>query len=151
MITFDKTVVIERPPGEVFDFVSDPANDALYRSGAQVAAWASEGPVGVGSRMRSVDHYLGREVVTWSEVTLWDPPNAYAFETVTGSFPSRFALTFKPREGGTEVNVHGEMTFKGLGKVIEWIFGRQIETQAKHDFDALKRVLEKREEAASAP
>jgi ligand-binding SRPBCC domain-containing protein len=149
MITFDKTVVIERPPEQVFEFVSDPANDALYRSGAQVAAWASEGPIGVGSRMQSVDHFLGREVVTWSEITQWDPPNAYAFETVTGSFPSRFALTFRPRAGGTEVNIQGEMTFRGLAKVIEWIFGGQIKTQAKRDFDNLKRVLEQRQEAGA--
>jgi carbon monoxide dehydrogenase subunit G len=30
MITFEKTVYIKRPQQEVFEFVSDPANDAGY-------------------------------------------------------------------------------------------------------------------------
>ena len=82
MITFEKTVHINRPLQEVFDFVSDPANDALYRSGAKSAEWSSEGPVGVGSTMRSVDKIMGRKVVATSEITIWDPPKKHGFKTI---------------------------------------------------------------------
>lgn len=37
MITFEKTVHINRPQREVFEFVSDPANDALCRRAVKFA------------------------------------------------------------------------------------------------------------------
>lgn len=142
MIAFEKTVRIRRPQQEVFDFVSDPANDALYRNGARFSEWSSQGPVGVGSTMRTVDRFMGQEVETTSEITIWDPPEKYAFETVGGSFPARFTLEFEPIEGGTKLNLRGEIAFKGPLKVVEWLFGRQIEDQAQSDFDTLKLLLE---------
>jgi carbon monoxide dehydrogenase subunit G len=142
MISFEKTIRINRPQQEVFDFVSDPANDALYRKGAELAEWSSEGPVGVGSRMRTVDRFMGREVETTSEITIWDPPGKYAFETVGGAFPARYTLEFEPMDDGTKLTSHGEIEFKGLLKVVEWLFGRQIENQARSDLDTLKRLFE---------
>ena len=123
MITFKTTTEIYRPQQEVFDFISDPANDALYRSGAEFAEWTSAPPVGVGSTMRSVDRFMGREVETTSEFTIWDPPNRYAFKTVGGSFPAEFMLEFDTTEKGTQVTMHGQIEFRGLFKLMEWLFG----------------------------
>jgi uncharacterized protein YndB with AHSA1/START domain len=58
MISFEKRINIDRPPQEVFDYMSDPANDAEWRSGSRVAEWSSEGPVGVSSTMRSEDSFF---------------------------------------------------------------------------------------------
>jgi carbon monoxide dehydrogenase subunit G len=142
MLTFEKTVMIHRPQQEVFDFVSDPANDARYRGGAHSAEWSSDGPVGVGSTMRSVDRFMGREVETASRITVWDPPHRYAFETMGGSFPARYTLTFEPVGEGTRLTSRGEIGFKGIFRVVEWLFGGQIKAQAQRDFDTLKGVLE---------
>jgi carbon monoxide dehydrogenase subunit G len=142
MVTFEKTVEINRPQQDVFDFISDPANDALYRSGVEFAEWTSEPPAGVGSTMRSVDRFMGREVETTSEFTIWDPPNRYAFKTVGGSFPAEFTLELEPTEDGTQVIMRGQIEFKGLLKLVEWILGHQIKQQAQGDFDRLKLLLE---------
>ena len=56
MITFERTVTINCPRDRVFDFVSDPGNDAHWRKGSRFAEWTSEGVIGAGSTMRSVDH-----------------------------------------------------------------------------------------------
>jgi ligand-binding SRPBCC domain-containing protein len=142
MLTFEKRLTINRPRQEVFDFVSDPANDALYRSDAEFAEWSSEAPIGVGSSMRSVSRFMGREVETTSEFTVWDPPETYAFRTVGGSFPARYTMVFDSVEGGTRLTARGEIAFKGVFKVVEWLFGKQIKAQAESDFDALKLLLE---------
>jgi carbon monoxide dehydrogenase subunit G len=142
MITFEKTVYIKRPQQEVFEFVSDPANDAGYRSGAKFSQWSSAGPVGVCSNMRTVDRFMGREVETTSEITIWDPPDKHAFETVGGPFPARFTLEFESIEGGTKLTSRGEIELTGLLKVVEWLFGKQIENEAQRDFDTLKLLLE---------
>jgi hypothetical protein len=85
---------------------------------------------------------MGREVETVSRITVWDPPHRYAFETAGGSFPSRFTLGFEAVNGGTRLTARGEMGFKGVFKVVEWLFGRQIKAQAEDDFDTLKDLLE---------
>ena len=142
MLTLEKTVIIDRPQQEVFDFVSDPANDARYRGGARSAEWSSEGPVGVGSTMRSVDRFMGRDMETVSRITAWDPPHRYAFETVGGPFPARYTLTFEPMGDGTRLTSRGEIGFKGIFRVVEWVFGGQIKAQAETDFETLKGLLE---------
>jgi carbon monoxide dehydrogenase subunit G len=142
VISFEKTVYIKRPRQEVFDFVSDPANDALYRKGAKSSEWSSEGMVGVGSTMRTVDRFMAREIETTSEITIWDPPTKYAFQTVGGPAVARFTLAFESIEDGTKLTSRGEIEFKGLLKVVGWLLGRQIKNQAQSDFDTLKRSLE---------
>ena len=57
MYTFEKSIFINRPPQEIFDFITNPANDAQWRSSSLSAEWTSEGPVGLGSTQRSVDKF----------------------------------------------------------------------------------------------
>lgn len=45
-------------------------------------------------------------------------------------------------EAGTKVTSRGEVEFKGLFRVVEWLFGKQIDIQVQSDFDALKLLLE---------
>ena len=142
MLRFEKRVMIDRPREEVFTFVSNPATDPLYRKGAAFAEWSSAAPIGVGSKMRSVSTFMGREIVTTSEFTVWDPPNEYAFRTVGGAFPARYKMTFESVGSGTQLTARGEIGFEGVFKIIEWLFGRQIKAQAQSDFDALKVLLE---------
>jgi hypothetical protein len=92
--------------------------------------------------MRTVDRFMGREFETTSKITIWDPPDKYAFETVDGSFPARFTLEFESIEGGTKLTSRGEIELTGLLKVVEWLFGKQIENEAQRDFDTLKLLLE---------
>ena len=98
--------------------------------------------MGVGSKMRTADRFMGRDVETTSEITIWDPPQKYAFQTVGGSFPAQFTLTFEPTDEGTELTSRGEIEFRGVLKVAEWLFGKQLENQDQSDFDTLKLLLE---------
>ena len=96
MIAFEKSIFINRPQQEVFDFVSNPANDPQWRSGAESAEWTSEGPVGVGSTYRSVDKLLGRKIEGTTEVTIWDPPPSVS-KRPAGQFRSRAPSNLNPR------------------------------------------------------
>lgn len=55
----------------------------------------------------------------------------YAFKSMGGSFPAEFTLRFESKEGGTEVSSRGEIEFSGLMKLVEWLFGKQIEGQVE--------------------
>jgi carbon monoxide dehydrogenase subunit G len=84
MINFESSLFINRPQQEVFDFLTNPANDAKWQSGTELAEWTSEAPHGVGSTQRSVGKLLGRKIDIAIEVTNWDPPQQMGFKTVGG-------------------------------------------------------------------
>ena len=142
MFTFEKSIFINRPQQEVFDFSSNPANDPQWRSSAESAEWTSEGPVGVGSTYRSVDRFLGRKIEGTSEITVWDPPNQFGFKMVSGPFPFEATIKLESRENGTQFTVDGQAQFGGFFKIAEGLVGRQVEKQLVADFEALKLVME---------
>lgn len=142
MIKFEKRYYIDRPKQEVFDFVTDPANDAKWRDSASSAEWISEGPVGVGSTQRSVDKFLGRKIELTTEVTAWDPPNKYGLKTLSGPIPTESTITFESEGSGTQLTINGQVEFGGFFKMTEGLVGKQVEKQLDTDFNGLKRVLE---------
>jgi carbon monoxide dehydrogenase subunit G len=142
MKTFENSIFINRPQQEVFDYLSNPANDPQWRSGAESAEWTSEGPPGVGSTYRSVDKLLGRKIESTIEVTIWDPPNQFGLKAVGGPLPFEGTITLESQESGTRLTQTGHAEFGGFFKIAEGLVGKQIEKQAVADFDALKLVLE---------
>jgi hypothetical protein len=127
----------------VFDYMSDPANDAEWRAGSRSAEWASEGPVGVGSIMRSEDRGMGRRIETYSEITSWDPPHGYGFRSLSKSFPAEFTFELESDGGGTQLTAQGKDEFRRLFKLLELFSGRQIEKKAEDDFITLKGILDR--------
>ena len=142
MIKFEKSYYIDRPKQEVFDFVTDPANDTKWRDSASSAEWVSESPVGVGSTQRSVDKFLGRKLESTTEITAWDPPNKYGQKSLSGPVPMEFTITFESEGSGTQLTINGQVEFGGFFKMAEGLVGKQLEKQLDTDFNGLKRVLE---------
>jgi uncharacterized protein YndB with AHSA1/START domain len=65
MTRFQQSVVINRPPEQVFAFVSDLENDPQWTPGA-VMRRTSEGPLGVGTTFQQHDRFMGRRMDLWS-------------------------------------------------------------------------------------
>jgi carbon monoxide dehydrogenase subunit G len=143
IIVFEKHIYIDRPPQVVFDYMSDPANDAQWRAGSRSAEWASNDPIGVGSLMRSEDHAMGRKIETFSKITSWDPPLQYGFKSLSKSFPAEFSFNLEAEGDGTQLTARGQIEFKGLFKFLELFSSKGIRTRAEEDFITLKQVLER--------
>jgi len=142
MYTFEKSIFISRPQQEVFDFVTDPANDAKWRSSSVSAEWTSDGPVGVDSTQRSVDKFMGRNLESTSEVTVWEPPNQFGWKSVNSPVPFELSIKFTPQDNGTQVTLSGQAELGGFFKLAEGLAGKQMEKQMDADFNALKDFLE---------
>lgn len=142
MVSFDKEITIERSLREVFDYVSDPANDVEWRTDIEVSEWTSEGPYGVGSTSRSVSKFLGRKMETVAEVTAWDPPKHFAFKSVGGPFPFEFSVTLEAQGDSTKASMHGQADVGGFFKLAEGLVAKQTQKQFDKEFEALKVLLE---------
>jgi carbon monoxide dehydrogenase subunit G len=142
MIEFEQEIFINRPQGEIFDFVSNPANDSQWQSGAEAGEWSSDGPAGVGSTVNSAVKFMGRRIESTLEITSWDPPNQYGQKAVTGPVPFEMTISLAPREGGTHLTLNGQAEFGGFFKVAEGLVGRQLKKQMESDLKSLKALLE---------
>ncbi len=142
MVIFEKSIFINRPPQQVWDFVTNPANDTKYSSIAESSEWVSEGPPGVGSTKRGVGKALGRKMEFTSEITIWDPPNQYGQKSISGSVPYEDTYKFETSENGTLLSVHAQLEIGGFFKIAEGLLGKQAQKQLDNDFEALKLVLE---------
>lgn len=138
-----KSVEINRSPQDVFDYVTEPANDANWQGPVESSRWTSDGPPGVGSTQEQVIRFLGRKIEATSEVTIWDPPNAMGFKSTGGPMQFQGSFGFQSTgQGGTELTANFEVEVGGFFKMAEGLVGKQLEKQMETDFDGLKLLLE---------
>ena len=78
MPVVEESVVIARPPQEVFDFVSKFQNVAVFDSSVTSSEQVGDGPLGVGTRGRGTSKVMGRQFDWTVEVTEFDPPRRFA-------------------------------------------------------------------------
>src|SRR5512135_2693246 len=114
MYKYEQSIFIKRPPQEVFDYVSNPANDVHWRGGTQSAEWTSGGPPGVGSTIKVVTSMLGRKIQAAAEVTAWDPPRLFTIKAVGGPVPFEGTIKLEPQGDGTLLTQTGEAEISGL-------------------------------------
>ena len=137
------SVSIDRTREDVFDYVTDPANDAQWQGSVQSSRWASKPPHGVGSTLNEVDRFLGRNIESTLEITAWDRPNKYGFKVIEGPIPFQGVMGFESSgEWGTELTLDVEAEIGGFFKLAEGLVGKQLEKVLDTDFNALKLVLE---------
>ena len=135
-------VIQGRTPEDVFGFITDPANDPLWRESAGSFEWLTEETEGVGSRFRATDRLAWFNINYEVEVTHWSPPHVYGARS-GGMATVEFTATLKP-EGdlATAVELEGWAEFNGLLRLLGPMLGKQFTKQFGLEWDNLKQVLE---------
>jgi len=139
----ERSIVIDRPPDEVFAFFSDPANDRRWRAGVNVME--PQGAVGVGRRVHQVVAGPGGRGITADiEVTAYEPPSRYAFKTVAGPARPVGEFRFEPAAAGTEVRFTLDAQLGGLkGLFMNGAVQRSMDGEMAA-LDRAKAILEGR-------
>ena len=136
---------IDRPPQEVFDFMSDPANLPRWNSVIQSAEWTTRGEPGVGSTARLRARVLGsRKEVLW-EFVAWDPPRRYSYAMRQRFFPMaglETVMTFEPEGRGTRVRFDGRAELVGPMKPFDRLFAAMGRRTDGQNLATAKRILE---------
>jgi carbon monoxide dehydrogenase subunit G len=139
----EHTVVVERPPQEVFRFLTDLANVPAWQSGA-VEVRAPEGPLAVGTTYVEVLKFLGKRFEATLEVTEFEPARRFAVRTRSGPIPFEVRHTLEPADGGgsTRIDVELEGDPDGLFRLAESLVMRNAKRQIEGDFATLKNMVE---------
>jgi carbon monoxide dehydrogenase subunit G len=129
------TIEIDRPPEDVFAYLSDPSNLPAWQSGVRSAKLRDDG------RIEESRSLLGRELHTTLEIVEREEPRLFTLRALDG--PVRFSVRheLEPSGGGTLLTVTAE------GDVPSFAGGlltRRVEKQFRKDFERLKQILEGR-------
>jgi len=140
MVRFEFAIDVDRPPSEVFAYITDTDRVSEWQSSAVEARW--QGEKAQGTRIREVRKFLGRRMETELEVTEYEPDRRFGLRAVSGPVPYSVTQVLEPRNGGTRLMFVGEGEPGGFFKLAEPIVGRVAERQFKSDFETLKDILE---------
>lgn len=117
MPSAQRTIVIGRPPDQVFAFFTDHENDPSWRPGVKEIDAVSLAPVG--TRIHQVINGPGgRGIGADIEVTANEPPSKYAFQVVAGPARPRGEFRFIETPNGTEVHFSLDAELGGIKKLL---------------------------------
>lgn len=142
MIRFDVSIEIERPPSEVFGFISDFEKNPLWQSGMVEARFTSPPPLGVGSTYVQVARFLGRRIDSEFRVESFEPGRSVTIQSIGGTFPIRVTRQVEPSRQGSRVSavIEGEAT--GVFKLAEPVLRGVVKRTVDGDYARLKELLE---------
>jgi uncharacterized membrane protein len=140
-----ESIVINRSPDDVFEFLAARQNDALWMSAVLESEWLDPtGPVAPGRRGRMAMKMFGRRVEYVDEVTAYEPGSQIAHRTIEGPFELSTACLCDPADGGcrTTVIAEAERMLGPLGRFLDPLMARLLSRGFKADLAKLKEILE---------
>lgn len=138
---------IERPIEDVWAYVSNPHTHVQWQSSAREREVITDGPLGKGTRIRSVDQFLGRKMEYVTEVTEWEPNRCFSLRQIEGPVPSEMHVAVEQADGGTALTVEAiaEAGLGGFfGKMAEPLLVKIFRRQLTSELGTLKDLLENR-------
>jgi uncharacterized membrane protein len=139
----EQTVVIDRPIGEVFAFVTDQRNTPQWQSGLVEVERLTDGPPGIGTRHVFVRNFLGRRMEGTNEFVAFEPNKLVTFKTISGP-PLEASYYFEPAGTGTRLTSRVQLHGSGLFGLIEPVVAAGLRREMKAAFPVLKALLESR-------
>ena len=142
MIKVEHSIVINRPVPEVFSFVTDPANNIKWQDGPIESRMTSSGPMEVGAQVTDVRKFLGSDMESKLEVTVFEPNKRFVQKVISGPIQFEIIQTFDPSVNGTKLTILTQGEPGGFFKLAAGMVQKQLGSQLQGDAERLKKVLE---------
>ena len=145
-LTASDSVVIERPPEEVFAYVSDLQNLPEWGALSGEMRKETEGPPEVDARYTADLTFWGRRLVIPYEVSAYEPPRLFVFRSLGGPLHEEYTYTFEGEPGGgtrfsMAIEMQPEGFFRVTGSLLEKMTQRYF---FRKELETLKGLLESR-------
>ena len=145
MPVIEESVTIDRPVADVFSFISDAANAAVFDGSVLHAEQEGAGPIGVGTRWRGATKVLGRSFDWVAEYTECEPDQVVALKAVESKVPFAIRTEFAPQGDGTRLTYRLEAD-SGLGgffgKIAEPLVVKAQTRTVRANLANLKELME---------
>ena len=142
IIEVEHSVVIDRPPGEVFAFLADLENWWRWQPDLLESEQTSRGPMGVGTTFRQTLDAGGRRILLLCEVTGYEEDERLSLDYARDGLSFWLGFYLEPVESGTRVTGKGEGRLAGFSSLFEPLVERKIDEQIERSLDDLKGLVE---------
>src|SRR4051812_17774375 len=142
-VHIEESVVIGRPPDEVWDAIANYAFDLEWRNGLKEMTPDPDGPPARGTKVHEVVHNSGRDYVADTVVTHLEPGTSYRFEgsgTIGGVAGGRAVRPV--RDGQAAVFTYTiDLEPKGAMRLLGPLLGPMVRSGLKKDLRRLDALL----------
>jgi len=136
-------VRVERPPGDVWAVVADLETHPRWRPAIVELRHLSDGPLAVGSRVREVIRWRGRQIELADEVTRLEPERCLGMHGEWSSASFDLELRLAPAGDGTSVTFDWTLSPRSLlMRVAAPLLHRVMRRSTVEELDGLKRYVE---------
>ncbi len=142
MAKIETGIQIDRALENVYAYATNVDNMTQWLGAVVEAERLTDGPLGVGTRIRAVGKMLGRRMDSVAEVTALEPNARFAFKIASGPFTSHNSDAFESVAGGTKVTDTVEIELGGILGLADSLMGRMMRRQFEANLAALKARLE---------
>ena len=139
----ERTVTINRPASEIFDYVSDGTNAREWRPGVLDIAKVSGEGVGA-TYKQGVAGPMGRRIAADYQITAFEPNSLLEFKAIAGPVRPRGGYRLEEMDGKTSVTFWLRDDLSGWRRLV---FGRSVQASMDAEMqalDKLKSILEAR-------
>ena len=126
------TIDIERPPDEVFAFMTDVSHLPEWQAGVKSAERRD-------GRIEEARSIFGRELHTTLEIVEEEPPRVFTLRALDSPVPFTVRHELELEGSGTRLTVTAEGDVPGFAAGL---LARRAERQFRKDFERLKQILE---------
>src|SRR5690348_5892073 len=127
MINVEQSIMIDRPPAEVFAFVGDQTNAPSWQRGLETARRIGDGPIGLGTRHEFVRSMMGRRMSGENVYTQFEPNRTVAFAATSGGWPLEASYEVVPAGAhGTQLTSRIALQPSGLFRVLQPLFAAAL-------------------------
>ncbi len=140
-----ESIVIDRSPDAVWVVVSDLDTHTEWRPALQEFRQVSDGSLGVGTRIREVLEWRGREIVIDDVVTAYEPPRRFGIRGGWKAADFEVEFTLEPADGGTKVTMDWPLYPKALLlRLAAPFLGGALRKATREELELLKAHVERR-------
>jgi hypothetical protein len=135
---------IARSRSEVASYSADPDNATEWYANIATVEWRTPRPVGVGTQLAFVAHFLGREISYVYEVKVHEPGIRHVMATADGPFPMETTYEWEDAPGGgTTMRLTNRGNPSGFSRLAGPFVAMAVRRANGKDLMRLKRILER--------
>jgi uncharacterized membrane protein len=135
-------IVINRPPEVVAAYASNPDNVPTWYANITSVEWKTKPPLGVGSKIAFVAHFLRRRLAYTYEITELGP-RRLIMRTAEGPFPMETTYAWEPTgQGHTRMALRNRGNPTGFSRWAAPFMALAVRRANQKDLALLKQRLE---------